>query len=495
MPWLALPEELILNSLNYLEIRDLLALQLTCRKLRTAIVASVELQCRLELAACGLCEGQASRTVPAADRLRRIQAHDAAWRELPWTEVLQTEHPVSNLSITVSDNVVVWRDIDDPQTLLVKQVPSALRGIEARDWELHIDCPVDQLVLDASQDLMIVGSAMAALTDYTYASVRSLSKGGVHPECSWSGRISFPGLMFGVTKLCGDRAGTTLYNPENGHTSLFMWNWKTGVQLVNSMLPLTSVPPLALPRITFVDPMHILAISDEQDSAPEAPTQLSLHLYDLSRAGTDLELTDALVGSYALPTFTPHGQWQPYFLDNYSSYPTSSSSERGIFSPDRSRKLIGVGVHSDSIHRLFVFANDIFLRNERRAGATVPWDLWGSSGVRCASASPSRWRSLVIHGMRTVEYDSEEMALIVSDYDPRRVRRAITARDNSERGLVSIRGDVIFEEEADTSYGSVKTSFPRLVNKKQRELTMGGLHRAYLCDDCSLLIEGRPRGL
>ncbi|KAI0049133.1 hypothetical protein FA95DRAFT_1604664 [Auriscalpium vulgare] len=494
MPWLALPEELILKALDYLDIRDLLALRLACHQLRTSIGASVELQCRLELAACGLREGLASRTVTSADRLQRIQAHDSAWRELPWTEVLQSEYPVSrrisNCIVTVSNNVVARQDSLDPLgTLSVKQLPSVLRGVETRFWEVHVNCCVDELTVDASQDLMIVSTRM---TTPLYAIVRSLSTGDVHPECMWSGRINFPGLAVGETKLCGDFVGTNLYNPEIlGHLSI--WNWKTGVQLVYSMLSYTPVPSFEFPRFSFVDSSHILTMFCEQPDAPEVPAQLSLRLYDLSRVGADLELTGALVGSYALPQLASHGE--PFFYENRSSPPASSSSEQGIFYPDRSKRLLGLGIQSDGDCFVVVFAPDIFLCDGPwTAGGhgTVPWDSWASSGVHFARVSEPRLRSFVMHGMRTVEYDEEVKELIISDYDAHRVRRAITASGTPEGGEAGTHS-VIFEEETETGYGLIKTSLPRLVRRKAREIVLKRyVSRVDLCDDGVLLIEDGP---
>lgn len=124
----------------------------TCRRLQDTIRGSSELQYIIMLSAFGMCDG-ASAHIPAEERLRKLGAHQSAWRDGKFTEAATM---ALSDSIEVSGNVIVSISRDTRRRLLVHQVPSPLRGIAAREWEVNLPFDVFHFLVDAAQDLLLV---------------------------------------------------------------------------------------------------------------------------------------------------------------------------------------------------------------------------------------------------------------------------------------------------------------------------------------------------
>ncbi|KAI0246871.1 hypothetical protein BJV78DRAFT_93611 [Lactifluus subvellereus] len=156
-----LPEELLVEILLCLDARSISACNQTCRTLRRAIADSMLLQHDLALFQCGMLDG------PRIDRdhnaqLHRLLAHDAAWRQLEWTNMTQMTHLTGSVHPTaMSGNTVAFipfgPGLHSGFRLVMQQFPSALRGTEIRQWELQFQLTlVHETLLDSSQDLIIL---------------------------------------------------------------------------------------------------------------------------------------------------------------------------------------------------------------------------------------------------------------------------------------------------------------------------------------------------
>ena len=214
-----LPEEIIVNILEWCDFKGVLACQRvratiyslsvdsvnddisttvlpslagccpqTYRTLRDVIVGSTSLQYKLTLSEHGMCDGTSS-DLSTAEKLELLTAHADAWQSLDTACPEKADILVGwGAPIAVSCNVMVfsrrsrqpenhrdkWDDGDaevmalmGPRlNLLVLRVPSALRRVEAAHWVLDLPGNVSEVCIDASQDLLICLSSYVIPFDF-----------------------------------------------------------------------------------------------------------------------------------------------------------------------------------------------------------------------------------------------------------------------------------------------------------------------------------------
>lgn len=113
---------------------------------------STELQYKIELAIAGMEDGPSSILLHA-DRLQRLRDREAAWHRLQWT----------------SDKIIpmqpggVWElyggvlaQAKSRDTLSFTRLPSEVRGIEEKHWELNLPVLVRDFGMEPSLDLLVV---------------------------------------------------------------------------------------------------------------------------------------------------------------------------------------------------------------------------------------------------------------------------------------------------------------------------------------------------
>lgn len=122
-----------------------------CRRLRALISGSSALQYIIMLRARGLRDG-ASGHLPAEERLSRLLTHELAWRNARFTKHSTT---MLDTSFEVSSNLIVSFYPRSRQRLLIRQVPSYLRGVTAREWEIVLPFKALHFIVDAAQDLLL----------------------------------------------------------------------------------------------------------------------------------------------------------------------------------------------------------------------------------------------------------------------------------------------------------------------------------------------------
>lgn len=195
-----LPEELVVKILESCDFKAVLACQLvrasacsspltpanddlptfppcglqTCRALRNVVVGSTSLRYKLALSEHGMCDGT-SNDLNTAEKLELLTAHADAWRNLDSAFPEKADLLVGwGPPIAVSCNVMVFsrdskqseyqsRNWDNdaeavPESrsdLLVLRVPSTLRRVGAAHWLLNLPAEMNEMCIDASQDLLI----------------------------------------------------------------------------------------------------------------------------------------------------------------------------------------------------------------------------------------------------------------------------------------------------------------------------------------------------
>ena len=136
-----------------------------CLALNAMVKDSLALQYIISLAACGM-QDDLSMTLfqGTAERFQRLREHEAAWREIAWSDGGVITHAAAcDLPIAISGSVLAFlkqfdggpgnSDVGDRLFLL--RIPSKLRGISEESWELKGLGEMSNLCIDAAQDLLL----------------------------------------------------------------------------------------------------------------------------------------------------------------------------------------------------------------------------------------------------------------------------------------------------------------------------------------------------
>jgi hypothetical protein len=182
---LSLPEELIIEIMVKGDHRMLLTCQRVrdrscqfypvlsspqvlqvCRALNVVVRDALALQYIISLAACGMQDGFSTALCQrTSERLERLREHEAAWREITWSDGgLITHEAARDLPTDISGGVLAFlkqfdADSGDPEfgdRLFLLRMPSKLRGIPGESWELTGLGEMSHLCIDAAQDLLLI---------------------------------------------------------------------------------------------------------------------------------------------------------------------------------------------------------------------------------------------------------------------------------------------------------------------------------------------------
>jgi hypothetical protein len=110
------------------------------------------LQYKIELVLAGMQDGPPSN-LTSNERLRMLRSHQEAWSTLSWTEK-ETIPMLSGDTWELFGGVLALAD--GPKTLVLRQLPSRLRGLETSEWKIDVDVPVRDFSMDKDQDLLVI---------------------------------------------------------------------------------------------------------------------------------------------------------------------------------------------------------------------------------------------------------------------------------------------------------------------------------------------------
>lgn len=127
-----------------------------CHHIRNIVSEASSLQYAIELGVNGLENGPSTGGLNHSDRLKRLLDYEKAWAELKWTS--DTIIPmVSGSTIWELAGGVLAQSASSRDSLLFTQLPSKLRNIEKKRWELDISrFKVRDFTMDPSQDLLVL---------------------------------------------------------------------------------------------------------------------------------------------------------------------------------------------------------------------------------------------------------------------------------------------------------------------------------------------------
>lgn len=130
-----------------------------CRALHELIESSTPLQYQVALEAFGMQDGRTNVYFDPVERLEMLKNYIDAWRRLDWKDDITVSLPrrtsslMSNTFITDAGVSCLNEGHGD---IAFKILPSRLRRIVARQWTQSVGFTVYDLLVDVSQDLLIL---------------------------------------------------------------------------------------------------------------------------------------------------------------------------------------------------------------------------------------------------------------------------------------------------------------------------------------------------
>ncbi|KAI0057967.1 hypothetical protein BV25DRAFT_1321056 [Artomyces pyxidatus] len=364
-----------------------------------------------------------------------LKKHEAAWRQLAWTEHTHLPHLEGRLtpSPAVSGSCLIFPSRGSPLLKpIIQHISSKLRGVAEQHTEFPAHIPYGSLV-DHAQDISVVLEIAQGHQRYCF---RSLSTGEGHPLACHAGFLEFDRIIPGrqAIETCGEYLLETLSILNHTSPMFQVWNWKTGV-IETSLLH----PDKATATARFLDSDHLI-IGDANSMRDFGMQSFRIVRFRDSRARTGDETTLSSSPSYMflLPSIM-----QKSTLTSWTLPPRMSSLE-GSFRTDPEERLLFVRSIPFANHSLTfeqrVVHLDIPVRTflsyiaahplDRGNSITVPWDEWGPRGTCLTQESPNlRIGVMSVSGMRRIGLrratGSGHAILTLIDYHPRRVARAL----------------------------------------------------------------------
>ncbi|KAK7694783.1 hypothetical protein QCA50_001971 [Cerrena zonata] len=154
-----LPTELIIKILDEVDLRTILRCRTLCRFFNDIITEAATLQYKVELVLSGMEDGPRGGMV-AAERLQCLREHQSAWGELRFSQSHMIEKE-NGSTWELYGNVLAQGK--NHRSIAFYQLPSAIRGIEAKSWEVqNLDTDVRDFGMDPAEDLLVFVEKMDA---------------------------------------------------------------------------------------------------------------------------------------------------------------------------------------------------------------------------------------------------------------------------------------------------------------------------------------------
>ncbi|KAI0372456.1 hypothetical protein BV20DRAFT_940120 [Pilatotrama ljubarskyi] len=489
MQFTSLPPELLASILLELDLRSLVRCRRVCILLKDIIDQDVRVQYQIELAAAGMEDGPPS-TLTAADRLRMLKARQEAWDRLAWTsreEVAMARGGVWELYGGV------LAQAEGTRTLVFKQLPSATRGIEGREWRIEdVGVDIRDFGMDPSQDLLVImENRREQLADRTGMScsvhLKSLTTGQPHPAAPRPALVAHVpqrGHYTYAIQVSESYVGILMTNHDGDHAELLIWNWKTGQR----HLHLTGSD---LASFSFLTSRHVLLASlptmelDENNVFHGDDPRLLI--IDLERTSGEHEIDfndldylcafhyPAIADSFATVAMSirsdPAPNWTP---SPDLQVPFHIARQDRLF-------VITLGVIQGNLHALplislvpsstFLACIDSIAPEE--TGRVFEWSEWGPKGSRLVPGPPTHTSVWVcyVYGMTFAMSmrQGSQRAIVTFDFNPLAVRRAQAQEQEmsgseGDRNSIIIDDDRIFRPE-NIFKEEVRTALPHLIRK------------------------------
>ncbi|KAI0259611.1 hypothetical protein BC834DRAFT_610499 [Gloeopeniophorella convolvens] len=439
---ISLPAELWVKIIGYGDWRFIVTCSQTCGKLNMVIRGSATLRYELGLAASGMQCGEDSN-IDAVTRLQKLQEHQKAWETLSWSESSAWSSASKSLfdkrlPLIASGGLLAYitgsigRNPHAIASLAVQRLPSKLRGVEEKHWDLDLSFYPWQFDVDEAQDLVV----LQPLVDTTPVNfhVLQLSTGDPHPLSETHGIVQDPsrGFHLDTLTICGDRFAAQVHSVQEPAGSIIIWSWKTGERLAD--IPYSAQSDLR--TFEFLDEDHIVAADLDEDHLTA-----SLFVYEVRAGPEPVAITDGRCFRVALPPLPEETARRSLVMRrNVIKLRRAAAPEEGLRETGAER-ILALQLTTSAMERdIHVPAHVLLKLFHAHPPATVlPPSEWATQAVHIMEESTER---LVVHrsmGMRVLtgppllrESDGR-WVVRVRDYSPARIAHAEAAAMPSHR--------------------------------------------------------------
>lgn len=212
----------------------------------------MELQYNFELAAAGMEDGPPS-ILSIADRLHCLRRREAAWNRLQWTS--DQTMPMHSGGVWELYGGVLAQ-ARSRYELCFTRLPSQIRGIEQKDWEIYLPMLVRDFGMEPSLDLLVVveqGSVLyvsylkcvhRSVDQIVYSGnyrihLLQLSTGKSHHDAPNPALLHHQtaGANYSfVIQISREYLAIMFISSDDNDSYLVVWNWKTGeIEMVSTM--------------------------------------------------------------------------------------------------------------------------------------------------------------------------------------------------------------------------------------------------------------------
>ncbi|TCD64829.1 hypothetical protein EIP91_003577 [Steccherinum ochraceum] len=232
-----LPNEIIEHILLRADVGDIVHFQQISKQCKAIVDSSIALHYKTELEADGLEDG-ADTSKSVTEKLRILESQREAFDASQFTscQIFSLPRDTNRLESEwhLSGNLIAWKQL--PSQLMVTQIPSALKGIPAKQWLLDgVDWrTVVYFAIDPSQDLLVL---LETRGHRWTLNILSLSTGKSHPDVQSSIQETDDETDFGLMNMPSEPlavfAGYVVVNLKTLRDGawikkLTVFDWKTG---------------------------------------------------------------------------------------------------------------------------------------------------------------------------------------------------------------------------------------------------------------------------
>ncbi|KDQ56145.1 hypothetical protein JAAARDRAFT_322114 [Jaapia argillacea MUCL 33604] len=440
-----LPTELLINVLNELDFRTLLACRMISRYFKSIVDDTPLLQYKIELAIVGMVDGP-NTTMTVEERRTRLQNYQDAWANLEWK--VEELFPLAEGDLWELTGGV-WALAKGPRSISFHQLPSVSRGIDSKKWSIHdVGFEIHDFVMDPGQDLLVLVESIeygtgslsrpASQIDATHfcrIHTRLLSTGENHPLGPVVGYFDHelegynPRWGFDL-QVCGSYLGVIFIWPEaEDLQEVCVWAWTEGELL----MCLRSGTKCVIHGFTFISETQLL-LAAIYKGCPRLETHNFLEyehkrvewIYALAVTAFHYPNTPShvcgkiLVRSDPAPSWRPSGDLQvPFYNDPKTRLivVTISLSDNDTREPETWDHFIPSDLFSENL--------DSFVPELKGTSPTRPchvqWDMWGPEHTQLIPDDPDDTWVCRVSGTRNISFYwdrwLEETVFCVDDFN------------------------------------------------------------------------------
>ncbi|KDQ63441.1 hypothetical protein JAAARDRAFT_378522 [Jaapia argillacea MUCL 33604] len=250
----SLPTELIIRILEKLDVPTLLICLRISKSINALITTSATLLYQIELyASSAVSTSSLSCSLPTSTRLSLLKAHQKAWAELIYesSSVLPpfkgSLWELAGGALATTGNRFAESGGKGNRLLTVRRLPSVLRGIEEKVWDIRFEFEMKDFTIDPAQDLLVAveESPPSSSNAFLLIHLLSLSTGSLHPLalahrspilCSTHAQGQDDGHQerhqaqsYNI-QVSGDYVGVLFLGRDvHANNELWIWDWKRAV--------------------------------------------------------------------------------------------------------------------------------------------------------------------------------------------------------------------------------------------------------------------------